>query len=428
MTGTNDSAVKAEIVCAFVLACCATALPATSLAQDYSRGRNVSVTQRERPEYDAIGMRAGGFTLLPKVEISGQSNSNALAADSGAQSDTALVINPSILARSNWGRHALQVQANLGIRRNKDFSRNDQTAGSVQALGRIDIYGQSYVTVLADAGRAYDERTSSGFPQNAKDLPKYSTAGAGVRGVYEAGRVRTSGGLEARAIDYGSVTSLTGAKIDLNGRDLHTTKLTGRVEYGVNPDAAVFGEFAYTISSYDHSGGIYGPSRDSKEAAALVGANFDITRLARGEVGIGYVNREYDSPSYHSIPGVTARAKIEYLPTQLLTLTFNAKRAVVDSVDLSSGGYFSTSTGLLADYELRRNLLVSAKVDYTKEDYRGIDRNDKVTGVGVGAKYLVNRTVAIGANLNHYDRDSSGAAAYRSFSGTEALLTLVLKR
>lgn len=428
MTGANDSAGKREIVCAIALACCATTLPATSLAQDYSRGRNVSVTQRERPEYDAVGMRAGGFTLLPKVEISGQSLSNALAAGSNEQSDTALIVAPSILARSNWGRHALQLQGNLTVKRNKDFSGNDQTAGSLQALGRVDIYGQSYMTVLVDGGRAYDDRFSSGFPQSAADLPKYGTASLAVRGVYEAGRVRTSGGIEARSIDYNTVKSVTGTRIDLNGRDVDITKLTGRVEYGLNPDAAVFGEFAYTISSYGHSGGIFGPSRDSKETAGLVGANFDITRLARGEVGIGYVKREYDSPSYRSIPGVTARAKIEYLPTQLLTLTFNAKRSVVDSVDLTSGGYFSTSAGLLADYELRRNLLVNAKVDYTKEDYRGIDRNDKVATIGVGARYLVNRTVSLGASISRYDRESSGANAYRSFDSTDVFLTLVLKR
>ncbi|MGR4865410.1 outer membrane beta-barrel protein [Caulobacter sp. LARHSG274] len=428
MTGTNDSVGKREIVCAIVLACCATTLPTMSMAQDYSRGRNVSVTQRERPEYDPIGIHAGGFTLLPKVELSGQSISNAFDTSSHEQSDAALIFAPSVLARSNWGRHAMQVQANLAFRRNKDFSENDQTAGSIQALGRIDVYGQSYITILADAARAYDERSSSGFPRNAADLPKYDALGVGVRGVYESGRIRTSGGIETRSLDYGFINSVSGPRLDLNGRDVGITKLTGRVEYGVNPDAAVFTEFVYTISNYDHSGGIYGPSRDSKEASGLIGANFDITRLARGEVGFGYIKREYDSPSYNSIPGVTARAKIEYLPTQLLTLTFDAKRAVIDSVDLTSGGFFSTSAGVMADYELRRNLLVNAKVGYTKEDYRGIDRSDEITEIGVGGRYLVNRTVSIEAKISRYDRESSGANAYRSFTGTDALLTLVLKR
>ncbi len=37
---------------------------------EYSRERNISVTDRARPEYNAIGIPAGGFTILPNVDIS----------------------------------------------------------------------------------------------------------------------------------------------------------------------------------------------------------------------------------------------------------------------------------------------------------------------------------------------------------------------
>src|ERR1700740_3685110 len=40
-----------------------------SLPDDFDRGRNTSVLQRERPDYDRIGVRAGSFDVFPQVTV-----------------------------------------------------------------------------------------------------------------------------------------------------------------------------------------------------------------------------------------------------------------------------------------------------------------------------------------------------------------------
>ena len=35
----------------------------------YDRGANVSVRQRPRPEYDALGIHTGGFMVYPKMNV-----------------------------------------------------------------------------------------------------------------------------------------------------------------------------------------------------------------------------------------------------------------------------------------------------------------------------------------------------------------------
>src|SRR5689334_14678398 len=45
----------------------------------FARDRNVSVTERPRPGYEALGLRAGGFMLWPKLTVANEYNDNIFA-------------------------------------------------------------------------------------------------------------------------------------------------------------------------------------------------------------------------------------------------------------------------------------------------------------------------------------------------------------
>src|SRR5579872_3587188 len=65
------------------------------LPQFYGRGKNVSVMERPRPDYEAIGVILGGFTVYPKIEIDGTASSNLLATDAHPKSDVGVIVNPT---------------------------------------------------------------------------------------------------------------------------------------------------------------------------------------------------------------------------------------------------------------------------------------------------------------------------------------------
>ena len=48
------------------------------------------------------------------------------------------------------------------------------------------------------------------------------------------------------------------------------------------------------------------------------------------------------------------------------------------------------------DHELLRNVLLNVIVSYETDDWKGIDRTDKISGLGAGVKYLLNRNVYLG--------------------------------
>jgi len=58
------------------------------------------------PDYDALGVRAGAFFGLPKVEVSETYETNVFALPSNIKSDFVTSIAPSVDVNSQWSRNA----------------------------------------------------------------------------------------------------------------------------------------------------------------------------------------------------------------------------------------------------------------------------------------------------------------------------------
>ncbi len=119
---------------------------------------------------------------------------------------------------------------------------------------------------------------------------------------------------------------------------------------------------------------------------------------------------------------------VEYFPTELTTITLRARRDVQDSVVRGAGGYVYTGGSARIDHELLRNLLIKASAEYAHEQYKNFDRSDNVTTLSGGGTYFVNHTVGLSATATWLRRDSSGAAAGRSFDDTRLMFSVVLQR
>lgn len=398
-----------------------------AMAQDYDRGRNVSVLERERQDYDAIGINVGGFSLFPRLDARGVYSSNVFASETNEKSDVFFAFDPSLEARSNWGRHQLQAEAGLRLRRFVENESEDQDGWVARALGRLDIHGESYATGMLEAERIYEERGAEDFPGAAAEPLPIDLWGAAVRGVAQFNRARVSGGVHYRELDFRNVSAIGGGRLDTSGRDRDTTTVDLKGEWAVSPDTAAFAQVTFTDTNYWEEGPLFGPSRDSEETTYLVGANFDLTALVRGEVGVGFVNRKY--ASFGEVEGFAMRGTVEYFPTQLTTITGTLRRTVEDSVfSTVTGGYFSTGGSLRVDHEFRRNILLMAFADYEQQDFSGADRTDEVYTVSAGLTYLLNRSVGLNANVGHTERDSGGRDRFRSFSETRASIGVVLQR
>jgi hypothetical protein len=110
----------------------------------------------------------------------------------------------------------------------------------------------------------------------------------------------------------------------------------------------------------------------------------------------------------------------------LTTVTFTAARDVNDTGVIGSGGVLETRAGVQVDHELLRNVILTGGVQDTKADYAGIDRNDRWLDANVGAVYMLNRHVGVGATYyySNYRSDNAGGPGFRI---NRAMVSLTLK-
>lgn len=420
----------------------------------YGRGRNISVLDRERPEYDSIGEHVGSFTLFPRFELAAGYTDNVYATKANVIGDGLFIIKPSMELQSNWSRHSFDISAGGEFHEFASNSTQDQTGWFVHSNARLDVYGDSYVLFGADAEHSFEARTDAGSPIDAARPVPTQNEFIYTRGVWQLNRFRSTLGIQDRESDDSNVPSQDLITHAINGvlkesdLDRNDWEITGREEFAISPDTAVFAQAGFTQSVYAHPRVVVPLtaetnetlSRNSTEYRGLVGANFDLASLMRGEIGFGYVDRQYAVLSalrYPTISGAAFEGKLEYFPNELTTVTLVGSRLVQDAIySISSGGYFDNSVTLRVDHELLRNLLLNASVGYDRDDYQGADRHDYVYNIQGGANYFVSRDIGIGVTVSYANRNATGAVfdnptlalARPQFDVTSVMFSLVLQR
>lgn len=391
----------------------------------FARDRNISVKDRPHPEYEALGVRWGAFHAYPRVQWDASYDSNIFATENTEQSDTLIRLAPSIEVESDWSRHSLTAFARGQTTWSGSYGSENYQTWAVGTAGRLDIRRRTNMGAGLDYAREVEPRTSSNSPQSIAEPIRYDRAQAYVTGSHSFNRLRFSGRGDVRSFDYHDGVTIGGTPVSQSDRDQTTYEVTGRADYAVSPATAVFARVSLNDRAYDSEGTVLTPKRDSNGLNALVGVDFELSNLVRGEAGVGYLNQSFDEPVYGSISGLSTRVRLEYFPTQLLTLGLTADRSVGDSGNIGTAGFLSTTVQLTADYELRRNVIIEARTGFAQEDFDVIDRqNDRWFG-GVRATYLLNRRLGVTASYDYENRRSSGIDRINDFNTNRFMISLV---
>ena len=423
------------------------AIPACALAQsvggdlngaqaesNFARDRNVAVRERPHPEYEAAGIREGGFMVFPRVEADVEYDDNIFALPNNKISDTIWRLKPEITAVSQWSRHALRFTAGLSTDGYSQHSSENTTDWNVSADGRLDFAGRANVTGGLSFAKLTEPRTSSNQAVGGGFLtPKpvtYSQTLANIGWTKEFNRLKL--GLRGDWAKY-SYDNQGTVREDL--RDRTITAVTGRADYAISPATAVFVEVTENDRRFRLTPPLPTLKQDSSGYEVLAGVNFELGHLARGEVGAGYLRQNYKAAANKDVSGLGFRSKLEWFPTQLTTVTVHAATSVEDSGIVSAtgltGGYLYTDTGISVDHELLRNVILNGGFSYTNSDYKQIDRTDKRTLWTASATYLMNRRVGVNFGLSSLHQDSSGTASPfllgNKFTDNKAGVSLILQ-
>lgn len=418
------------LMCSAAMACIALTVPQAVQAQDlgsnFNRDKNVSVRQRPRPDYEATGQKAGGFTLYPRVTVDLEHNDNIYAQVANKTDDTIWRVKPELAVRSDWSRHALGLFAGGNIIRYSDNGTEDSEEYTLSANGRVDIARGSNLTGSVQTQRLVEPRTSPTAPEASGKPVEYDLTQGSVSLAKEFNRLRLTGRLEDKDFNYKDVPNVAGtAIVDQDFRDRNEFYYGAKAEYAVSPDTAVY--LTATGNKKDYDTDIVASNRTSDGYVVGVGANFDVSELVRGDVQVGYMSQSYDNQDFNKIDGFNAIGRLEWFPTQLTTVGLNGSRTIEEATAPGSPGYISNNVGASIDHELMRNVLLSAAYTHGKDNYKGVDRDDKRDNFSATATYLLNRRVGLFLTYSYLKQDSSGDDAGASFKDNKLIASVALQ-
>lgn len=374
---------------------------------DSSRFLGTSVRGRSRPEFTAPGLRAGSFRIYPTVGVDLGYDANVFAT-SNAVGDAFGTVTGTVRARSDWNRHQLGLDARLSQSEYATYETEGGTEYRLAGSGRLDIVGRNALEAVAVRQRVIVDRANIGEIPNTERPLRYDETIGSLTGIVGEGRLLGRVGATYTQRTYEDNALIDGTPLSLRFRDADRWELRADVGYQLRAAQTVF--TSVTVDRRRSSTPIPGqPTVDSDGAQVLVGVRGELSPLIRGQLAVGVLHQNFRSPLVRDVTGLALSSRVEWLPTELTTVTVSGERSLQTSALRDDLNYIITSFDLRVDHELLRNLLLLANARYATADYRSSTRVDRLYSVGTGADYFISRNIRSTLRLTASKRTSTGS-------------------
>lgn len=404
-------------------------LPFAAHAQDsnFARDRNTSVASRIPAGYEPLGLRVGSFNVAPTLSLGLEKNDNIYYQSIDKTGDLLSQVAPAVSIASDWGRHQLTASLAADYADYEKHTTQNTLSWNGGVAGRLDIHGANY----AFGGLGYSQNyepvyasATSGALEPIKPV-KFDATQADLGIVVEGNRMKLTGSTAYADYHYFDTTTLTGKPVSEKSRDYSSWIWTGRGDYAISPDTAIYAVLNANTRRY-RLDTVKGQDSDGYDFG--VGADFDLTNLVTGSFQVGYLDQKYKNPLYKAIKAPAFKATISYFPTEMTTVHFSANRTVNETPQVNASGYLSSDFSAGVDHELLRNLVLSANYEYISDKYHGIsiDRHDSRSALNFGARYLISRNLSVNAGYTYSDLKSHGLQAIPSFTDNAFRVSLGL--
>lgn len=405
-----------------------TLLVQPSLPEDFDRGRNISVLQRARPDYDAIGIRLGSFNLQPQVGVDIGYSDNLYYSKTNKVDAPFIQVSPAFRLDSDWSRHSLKLRGSTQAQRYFSEPLRNQTPWDLGAVATLEFGGSTQIIPEVQIARQYENAFSGDTTITRSVLSNYLRKYASLRAEHTSGQAKFTAAVDDTDYEFSTIKLPTGGTINQDDRDRNLLRVTGQAQYAFTPSVSVYVQGNYTRTNYDRPLFSGVANRDSDSYRLIGGFNFDLAGLMRGTVGIGYTRREFDSPVYRTINGFSAEGKLEYFPSELTTVTAAVRRVLEDSSLANGGAYFENRARLQVDHEFRTNLIGTAYGELARQNFLDSPLNADIYRVGVLGTYLSSNWLSFNLGVIYTGRSVNQSALGQEFNEFRGQIGVVLKR
>ena len=351
---------------------------------DYSRDRNVSVSEQRNLDYEAIGIRVGSFIAAPSLEIAPGATDNVFFNNANKISDTFVLFRPAIQIKSDWAQNRVILNATGNLSRYAKQTLRNENSYFLNGLGSFDVSDSIAVEGQVQLSHVSESPYTDDVTLDVSVLSQYSFSSAQFKVIRKVGRTRMTASVRRDSYDFNTLDFGDGTSRNQDERNRDINRLAILGEYALSPSLSVYGQLSYDDTNFTSLRLNGSANRDSKAFRLIGGVNFDLAGLMRGTIGAGYTRRNYRSGIYRDVGGLSLQAQLEFFLSPLTTASVNAQRLLQDATLGNGGAYRDTRVTGKIDHALLRNLILTASGTYARER---LFENDVANTLFFGEKF-----------------------------------------
>lgn len=364
---------------------------------------NLPVMARPRPEYDAKGIPLGSFRLFPDLNVTGAYDDNIFRTQTNKIDDFVFDIAPAFRIRSDWNQHMLEAYAGLNNYEYASNSSENLTDWNAGADGRYDITGGSSVYANGQASQLHEARSSPNATGFQAAPNRYFQYHGETDATYQPNRFGLTAGAQVDSFIYQNTPITGGGYLNNKDRNYSEYQGYGKASYDFSPGYTGFLRASYDTRQFVQPLDRTGVHRSSNGYKVDGGVDLQLSHLISGEVYLGYLNQDFSAP-LKSVSGLDYAVRLDWLATPLMTVHLQGSRILTQVIIAGASVSDDKSIGLSADYEILRNLIAQAHVNYVDSSYIGIARHDDAPDLGMGLKYMINRYASVDLAYDYTER------------------------
>jgi len=358
--------------------------------------------------YDPVGIKMGSFIFFPELELSGDATSNLFYSPK-AHADVAFDVRPSARFVSNWTTHAFEFSARGFATFYNEYSTENDKAYTLEARGRIDISKRTNLQIVASHDVGQESRSLT----NARDVgtrPDITTDRLAAALNHRFNRLTLQ--LRGSVADYVYGPATTDGVTFSNAALNYTAyEQAVRATWSFKPALSAFSEVVTNQRNYSQLDPA-GLDRSSTGERYRAGLGFGTTgEVLRGELSAGYGVQHPVNANLPDAQGVIFDANATWRATPLTSFLLTARSDFIESQILGVSFVHSQQAGLEARQSFQRNLIGTAGISYTNNDYIGSSITEQDVRETVGLEYYLNRETMLFTRYTHVDFSSGFAGS-----------------
>lgn len=390
----------------------------TAFAQQSGAGEPDDVAgTRVQPDYDAAGISLGSILLKPTLAIAPDFNSNIFAEETDAERDISVSITPALTASLNKPGQNISLYGEVKARRYLKFEGQNDEQYRVEARAFQEL--PSNISVSTNIGFAettaargtFENDLQVGDPLRQRDF----RTSAGVTKWFN--RLKVDGTFSASRFEFSDVDLGGGIAVDQSFRNGSRVGGTFGLGYEVSPLLTFQIRGGYDEYDYNEVRSLF--DRDAKSYLGTVGVRYEITRLLIAQFDAGLREYKFKNPAFADIRGLSLSGRLRWYPTPLISVKMDLNQSTTTSAFDSVSAVTVTDFKLSADYEYRRNIILTGQAQAALEEYGGIGANAKRYSLTARATWKLNRRLAVSGFAGLNGRTLSGSPLIPSYTAAQ---------